>query len=482
MKCAIYTRVSTDSQAEIEFNSCEAQEEKIKSFIKSQENMAIFKVYSDPGYTGANLDRPGLAELLEDIQLDKINLVISYKIDRLTRSPKDFYNLIETFDKYGVDFISVTERFDTSTPSGRLLRNIMLTFAQFERELTSERTRDKMMQRVQKGMWNGGTIPFGYRSVNKQLTINDDESKIIRSIYESYLTNYPITKIAKKTKLSQTRIYTILRNPLYIGKVKYAGKVWQGNHKPIISENIFDQAQQLHQKAKRTMRPYKNYAFAGLIKCKECGSHMSPCHTNKKKDGRRKRYYYYRCTSTFKKDWNYCQTRQVNANRLERYIVENLERISLDKQYIENLIFSLSHRGDGGRIGIPQQLHDSSKNTGKNDLSGDRARLELLGDTPKISGEIFSQTLSRLAAGLSSFRGFEKNLLAKKFFESIIYSKESIELSVSLSSGQKKENRPLGAANSVCKEYMAPRRGLEPRTYWLRSDSHYCESRTIPLP
>lgn len=156
MRCAIYTRVSTDNQVEVEFNSCEAQEEKINSFIKSQENMEIFKLYSDAGSTGANINRPALTDMLNDIKQNKINLVISYKIDRLTRSPKDFYQLIELFEKHGVDFISVTERFDTSTPSGRLLRNIMLTFAQFERELASERTRDKMLQRAQKGMWSGG--------------------------------------------------------------------------------------------------------------------------------------------------------------------------------------------------------------------------------------------------------------------------------------------------------------------------------------
>ena len=129
MNCAIYTRVSTDNQAEVEFNSCQAQEEKIKSFINSQENLLVFKVYSDAGFTGANLERPALQEMLRDIQENRIDIVIVYKIDRLTRSPKDFYALIEIFEEYKVDFISVTERFDTSIPSGRLLRNIMLTFA-----------------------------------------------------------------------------------------------------------------------------------------------------------------------------------------------------------------------------------------------------------------------------------------------------------------------------------------------------------------
>ena len=133
LKCAIYSRVSTDNQAEVEFNSCEAQENKIQSFINSQDDMQIYKVYSDPGFTRANTNRPALKEMFQDIQEYKINLVIAYKIDRLTRSPKDFYQIIEFFEKYEVSFISVTERFDTSTPSGRLLRNIMLTFGQFER-------------------------------------------------------------------------------------------------------------------------------------------------------------------------------------------------------------------------------------------------------------------------------------------------------------------------------------------------------------
>ncbi len=130
-KCAIYTRVSTDMQAEKEFNSCETQELKIKTFIQSQEKFSIYKTFSDPGFSGGNLKRPALQELLSNIQNNQIDIVISYKIDRLTRSPKDFYHLVEIFDKHNVDFISVTERFDTSTSAGRLLRNIMLTFCRF---------------------------------------------------------------------------------------------------------------------------------------------------------------------------------------------------------------------------------------------------------------------------------------------------------------------------------------------------------------
>ena len=337
LKCAIYTRVSTDNQAEVEFNSCKAQEEKIKSFIKSQENLEIFNVYSDAGFTGANIERPAMQQMLSDIQQGKINLVISYKIDRLTRSPRDFYQLIELFEKHNVDFISVTERFDTSTPAGRLLRNIMLTFAQFERELTSERTKDKLLQRAQKGMWNGGNVPFGYKAENKKLRIAEQDAESVKEIFNSYITDQSTASIyqnlqGQNINLSKSRISSILRNPIYTGRLRYSGQNHTGNHEAIISDEIFDLTQALHKKKQRNLRLYKNYPLAGLVQCEECGSFMTPCHTNKKSRGKMKRYYYYRCTSTFKKDWKNCNTKQVSANRLEDFIFDNLQRISLDKQ------------------------------------------------------------------------------------------------------------------------------------------------------
>ena len=321
--------------------------------------MEIFRVYSDLGFSGANLNRPALASLLNDIKKNEIDIVVSYKIDRLTRSPKDFYQLIELFDKYNVNFISVTERFDTSTPSGRLLRNIMLTFARFERELISERTKDKMVQRAQKGMWNGGFISFGYKAENKKLVLNKDEAKIVQSIYEMYISGVSVAKISHETNLSKGRIFTMLRNPIYIGKIKYDGKFLQGNHEPIISQELFDLAQEIHKKAAKKVRLYKSFPLAGLIKCKECNSFMTPSHTNKNKKSSIKRYYYYRCTSTLKKDWNYCSTKQVNANRLDNYIFQNLERISQDKQYIDSLIFKINFNKEDNRLGLEPSKYPS---------------------------------------------------------------------------------------------------------------------------
>jgi len=313
----------------------------------------------------------------------------------------------------------------------------MLTFAQFERELTSERTRDKLLERAQKGLWNGGIVPFGYKSENKRLIIHEAESKTVKAIFENYLLTKSLISIYEDLKskgityrngkpFSKTALSYILRNPVYTGQVKYAGKFSQGIHDPIISEEVFALAQEIHKDRKRTMKVYKDFALAGLIRCKECGSIMTPCHTNKRNGRKLKRYYYYRCTDTFHQDWNSCTIKQVNANRLEDYIFNNLERISLDRQYLDSLCFSLNHRAAAGRIGFS----DSSNNT--KDFAPPRGQTgyELPAEPPKISPEIFAQTLAALACGFSAVRGIEKNLLAKKFFKSIKYSKESIELNL----------------------------------------------------
>ena len=374
--------------------------------------MDVFKIYSDLGYTGANLKRPALNEMLNDIRENKINLVISYKIDRLTRSPKDFYQLIELFDKYGVDFISVTERFDTSTPSGRLLRNIMLTFAQFERELASERTKDKMLQRAGKGMWNGGFVPFGYKVEDKKLVIRRKDAKIVRQMFDLYIASGSVFDVYDELKgervdFTKTRISYMLRNIIYTGKIQYAGKVYEGNHKAVISEEVFNLAQKIHQNRKRIMKVYKNYPLAGLLKCRECDSFMTPCHTNKRRQGRIKRYYYYRCTKTFKRDWDSCGIRQVSASRLEDYVFNNLERISLDRHYVDSLIFKLNSE----------------------DLRG-RAGLELTSEPSKISPEIFGQTLKVFVKGMFERKGTDLNLWVKKFIKKIDYSKSEIALSL----------------------------------------------------
>ncbi len=411
LNCAIYTRVSTDSQAEVEFNSCQAQEEKIKSFINSQENLFVFKVYNDPGFTGANLERPALQEMLRDIQENRINIVLVYKIDRLTRSPKDFYALMEVFEQYKVDFISITERFDTSTPSGRLLRNIMLTFAQFERELTSERTKDKLLERANKGMWNGGNVPFGYKVTDKRLVPNEQKAQILTEIFALFASAGSLAEVYKTLNrkqvfndkdlpFSKAHLQSILKNPVYTGKFRYSGKIYQGIHQPLISEDLFNHVQPFFKDKTRKLRLYKDYMLGGLINCAECGSKMTPSHTNK---GNMKRYYYYRCTKTFKQDWRACSTRQVNADRLESFVIDNLKRISLDTNYIDSLIFKLNFEGSRVRQGL---------------------------EPTELCSETVQKNLKEFADYLEKASKIEQALIMHKYIKDILYSKESIQINL----------------------------------------------------
>ena len=421
MKIAIYTRVSTDTQADKEFNSCEAQEQKIRSFVSSQENMAIYKVYSDQGYTGANTDRPALMEMLNDIQNSKIDLVLAYKIDRLTRAPKDFYQLIEIFEQHKVTFISVTERFDTSTPSGRLLRNIMLTFAQFERELISERTRDKMLERAKKGFWNSGHTPFGYKRENKRLIIEPKEADIVKTIFETYLSTGSTAKVYKRLKadslfnrqgipISHEEIRKLLMRAVYIGQIEYQGNIYQGLHDPIISKELFDAAKCLRKERVKKSKVFNYSLFPGLVHCKDCGSVMSAVFSNKIKGSLRIRYFYYRCSSVTKRDNSFCDTRHVSSDRLDSFVIENLNKISKNPQYLESLIFTLNYQQEGCQMGIEPE-----------------------GSTSPYTPERLKEILQNIAVVPKFKTKAEKEVIIKKHIKQINYSKEAIEVVINYS-------------------------------------------------
>src|SRR5271169_1854517 len=189
-RCAIYTRKSTEHGIELEFNSLHAQREACESYIKSQAHegwQALSKEYDDPAYSGASLERPALQQLLADIDAGGVNIVVVYKIDRLTRSLADFAKLVEIFDKKGISFVAVTQQFNTTTSMGRLTLNVLLSFAQFERELASERVRDKVAASRRKGKWTGGGVPLGYDAIDKKLVVNPIEAETVRTIFKLYL-------------------------------------------------------------------------------------------------------------------------------------------------------------------------------------------------------------------------------------------------------------------------------------------------------
>jgi len=257
-RCAIYTRKSTEEGLDMEFNSLDAQREACESYIASQKHEGWFQLpdnYNDGGFTSGNMDRPALKRLMDDIKSGLIDTVVVYKVDRLSRSLADFAKLIELFDEHKVSFVSVTQQFNTTTSMGRLTLNILLSFAQFEREVIGERIRDKLAASKRKGMWMGGVTPMGYVVKNRELVIEPDEAEGIRKIFDLFLMTKSPTEMAKMLPrmgvLSKRRmtksgrilggqafdkggLYKILQNPIYIGKIKHKDQIYEGRHDAII--------------------------------------------------------------------------------------------------------------------------------------------------------------------------------------------------------------------------------------------------------
>lgn len=265
--CAIYTRKSSDEGLEQEFNSLDAQREACLAYIQSQKSEGwtpVKQQYNDGGFSGGTMERPGLQQMLTDIKAGKINIIVVYKIDRLTRALMDFAKLVEVFDQHSVTFVSVTQSFNTTTSMGRLTLNVLLSFAQFEREVTGERIRDKISASKQKGMWMGGVPPIGYEVKDRRLIPNEGHAAFIRMIYERYLELESIGHLAEDLRrcgiktpvraslqgnktgdclMTRGALQHILRNPVFIGKIRHKDKIYDGQHPPIMSEELWNAVQ-----------------------------------------------------------------------------------------------------------------------------------------------------------------------------------------------------------------------------------------------
>jgi site-specific DNA recombinase len=314
-RCAIYTRKSTEYNLELAFNSLDAQREACEAYIKSQAHEGwrlIPAHYDDGAFSGASLERPALQQLLVDVRAGKIEIVLVYKVDRLTRSLADFAKLIEQFDAHGVSFVSVTQSFNTSSSMGRLTLNVLLSFAQFERELIGERVRDKIAASKRKGLWVGGPVPLGYAAVDKKIRVVPAEAEAIRTIFARYLKLGSVRALAedldrrgirsKPRRLSNGRtigggrlgvgaLAHLLKNRFYIGEVVYGGEVHRGEHEPILDFALFEavQAKLAAQAVARRSRPRGSPAILSGRLFDAAGNRMSPTHTNK--GGTRYRYY-----------------------------------------------------------------------------------------------------------------------------------------------------------------------------------------------
>jgi site-specific DNA recombinase len=310
-----YTRKSTEHGLELEFNSLDAQREACESYIKSQASQgwrALPQRYDDPAYSGGNLDRPALKKLLADIEAGRIDVVVVYKIDRLTRSLADFAKLVEAFDAQSISFVAVTQQFNTTTSMGRLTLNVLLSFAQFERELSSERVRDKIAASRRKGKWTGGTVPLGYEARDKKLVVNETEAETVRTIFRLYLELKSFGKLVAEldrrrivTKRRDTKVakyngaipFTygplayLLKNRVYIGEIHHGGKWFKGEQKAILDRQTFEWVQVLL-KTNANGRKVKHFESGALLRGKlydDKGNLMGPSFSSK--NGLRYRFY-----------------------------------------------------------------------------------------------------------------------------------------------------------------------------------------------
>src|SRR5271169_6012525 len=344
-RCAIYTRVSTDNGLEQEFNSLHAQREAAQAYINGQAHEGwkpIQDHYDDGGFSGGSLVRPGLQKLLADIRERRIDIVVVYKVDRLTRSLTDFAKLVELFDAHGVAFVSVTQSFNTTSSMGRLTLNVLLSFAQFEREVTGERIRDKIAASKKKGLWVGGVVPLGYEINDHKLIVNDEEAATVRLIFSRYLDLGSLSAlqrdlrergiITRRRTLSSGRaiggraltngpLAYLLRNRMYLGEINHRDKSYPGEHQPIIDEKLFEavRARLTENLRGRRLRRQSSHALLLGKLFDDRGNPMTPSYAIKK--GVRYRYYV-SCVLA--------QGRKGEAGSVSRVAADAVERIILD--------------------------------------------------------------------------------------------------------------------------------------------------------
>lgn len=353
--CAVYTRKSSEEGLEQEYNSLDAQRDAGVAYVASQRHEGwslVDQGYDDGGFSGGNMDRPGLKRLLVDIEAGRIDVVVVYKIDRLTRSLPDFAKLVDVFDRHGVSFVSVTQPFNTTTSMGRLILNVLLSFAQFEREVTGERIRDKINASKAKGLWMGGVPPLGYDVKERKLVINAGEADLVRDIFRRYAEHGSAAQLVRELKIEgqttkgwvtqsgsyhpgrtidQQYVFKLLRNRMYLGEMPHKGQSYPGQHEAIISQELWDKAHVTIEKRKQGPRAHyteQSALLAGLLYAPD-GQRMLHTYV-KKKNGRLYRYYVPR----LHKQQNAGATLQADAPQVGHLPAAEIEQAVLEQIYL----------------------------------------------------------------------------------------------------------------------------------------------------
>jgi site-specific DNA recombinase len=358
VRCAVYTRKSTDEGLERDFNSLDAQRETCEAFIQSQKHEGwrlLPDRYDDGGYTGASMERPALKRLLADVELGRIDVIVIYKLDRLSRSVRDYLNLLAELDQHGVEFVSVTQQFNTTTPVGRMTLRMLLSFAEFERDMISDRTRDKVRAARRHGKWTGGHPPLGYDVApeGRRLVVNESEANQVRAIFGLYLERQSLIDVANelnrrgwRTKTwvtregkphdgatwSKTNVARLLNSPIYIGRQMLGDEDFDGEHDAIVPAAVFETAQQIlegnHVSGGATSRNQHGALLRGLLRCGSCDCAMT--HVWTRRGSRTHRYY--RCQRAQKLGKHACPTGSIQARAIEDAVVERIALIGRDPE------------------------------------------------------------------------------------------------------------------------------------------------------
>lgn len=365
-RCAVYTRKSTEDGLELKYNSLDAQYDACSAYIRSQMSEGwslVEKRYDDGGFSGGDLRRPAVQELLKDIKADLIDVVVVYKIDRLSRSIWDFADIFKTFEEHHVSFVSVTQHIDTSNAAGRMMLNILMSFAQFEREMSADRIRDKIYSTKKKGYWVGGVVPYGYIAENKLLKIHLERSKGVAFAFKRYLELNSTFGVAKELNERHPRqdgarwtgrnVYTLLRNPIYAGiiLIKRTNEKVDGVHEAIVPKETYEQVQasldasnestQSESKERRSViAPLK-----GILHCGTCGAAMSVAYSHYR-GNKNRRYVYYRCGKSARASDGKCEVEHISGEMLEKFVFCQLEDFMRKEDFVEVLCQGVSERRD----------------------------------------------------------------------------------------------------------------------------------------
>jgi site-specific DNA recombinase len=365
VRCAIYTRKSTEEGLEKEFNTLDAQRESAEAYVRSQAGegwVCLADRYDDGGFTGGNMARPALQRLLADIAAGRVDCVVVYKVDRLSRSLLDFARMMETFEMRRVAFVSVTQQFNTANSMGRLVLNVLLSFAQFEREIISERTRDKIAAARRKGKWAGGHPILGYDidAHGYKLVVNAVEARRLRAIFDLYLQHEALIPVVQELEqrgwrnkrwttrkgkvtggqpFTKTSLHHLLRNVAYVGRIKYKHETHPGEHAGIVDEGVFERVQSVLKEGRpepsTIQRPKSNALLQGLIRCAPCNCAMVSTRTTRMKT---RQYRYYVCSSAQRRGWKTCPSKSIPAGTIEQFVVDQIRGLGQDAELRQQVL------------------------------------------------------------------------------------------------------------------------------------------------